>query len=38
MNYLAAKDAMNPHVICVPGEWTVKELAQFLREVPCTKS
>lgn len=30
MKYLTAKEIMNPHVISVPAEWTIEELAQFL--------
>jgi predicted transcriptional regulator len=36
MNDLTAKDFMNPHVICVPGEWTVEELAQFFVDKAIT--
>ncbi len=30
MRHLTAKDVMNPHVVSVPAEWTIEELAQFL--------
>ena len=29
MKKLTAKDVMNPHIISVPGDWTIEELAQF---------
>lgn len=30
MKYLTAKDVMNQHVVSVPADWTLEELAQFL--------
>lgn len=30
MQYLTAKEVMNPNVISVPAEWTIEELSQFL--------
>lgn len=29
MKTLTAKDVMNPHIISVPVDWTIEELAQF---------
>ncbi|MDZ7343643.1 MAG: CBS domain-containing protein [candidate division KSB1 bacterium] len=36
MKYLTAKDVMNPHVISVPADWTIEELAQFLVDKAIT--
>ncbi len=36
MKYFTAKDVMNPHVISVPAEWTLEELAQFLIDKAIT--
>jgi predicted transcriptional regulator len=30
MRQLTAKEFMNPHVVSVPADWTIEELAQFL--------
>lgn len=30
MQYLTAKQVMNPNVISVPADWTIEELSQFL--------
>lgn len=30
MRQLTAKEVMNPHVVAVPADWTIEELAQFL--------
>ncbi len=30
MRHLTAKEVMNPHVVAVPADWTIEELAQFL--------
>jgi predicted transcriptional regulator len=36
MNYLTAKDVMNPNVISVPADWTIEELSQFLIDKAIT--
>jgi predicted transcriptional regulator len=36
MNYLTARDVMNPNVISVPGDWTIEELSQFLIDKAIT--
>jgi CBS domain-containing protein len=36
MKYLTAKHVMNPHVISVPVDWTIEELAQFLIDKAIT--
>jgi predicted transcriptional regulator len=36
MKYLTAKDVMNPHIISVPADWTIEELAQFLIDKAIT--
>ncbi|MDZ7289076.1 MAG: CBS domain-containing protein [candidate division KSB1 bacterium] len=36
MRHLTAKDVMNPHVISVPADWTIEELAQFLIDKAIT--
>ncbi|MDZ7361670.1 MAG: CBS domain-containing protein [candidate division KSB1 bacterium] len=36
MKYFTARDVMNPHVISVPADWTLEELAQFLIDKAIT--
>jgi len=36
MKKLTAKDVMNPHVLSVPDDWTIEELAQFLIDKAIT--
>jgi CBS domain-containing protein len=36
MENSTAKDVMNPHIISVPADWTIEELAQFLIDKAIT--
>ncbi len=36
MKTLTAKDVMNPHIIFVPVDWTIEELAQFFVDKAIT--
>lgn len=36
MKKLTAKDVMNPHIISVPADWTIEELAQFFVDKAIT--
>jgi predicted transcriptional regulator len=36
MKAVTAKDVMNPHVISVPADWTIEELAQFFVDKAIT--
>lgn len=36
MKMLTAKDVMDPHVISVPADWTIEELAQFFVDKAIT--
>jgi predicted transcriptional regulator len=36
MKKLTAKDVMNPHIISVPVDWTIEELAQFFVDKAIT--
>src|SRR5574341_246274 len=36
MQYLTAKNVMNPNVISVPADWTIEELSQFLVDKAIT--